>query len=177
MELCSYLIISTVIDQRGPVCVWFRCGARCPQSFTESMWPSRRRSASSCTRWTPTSFEPASFSFASMNDATTRSLSLPTMCLPSRNMLFALISTAMLKRHTCVMFWMLSIFACFLTRGLLSFLLLFRPYIYGPTSQGERMQILQNFKHNPKINTIFISKVSHQVILPCTFHGVHICDQ
>uniref|UniRef100_A0A672T1I4 General transcription and DNA repair factor IIH helicase/translocase subunit XPB n=1 Tax=Sinocyclocheilus grahami TaxID=75366 RepID=A0A672T1I4_SINGR len=32
-------------------------------------------------------------------------------------------------------------------------------YIYGPTSQGERMQILQNFKHNPKINTIFISKV------------------
>ncbi|CAK6448661.1 unnamed protein product [Pipistrellus nathusii] len=32
-------------------------------------------------------------------------------------------------------------------------------YIYGPTSQGERMHILQNFKHNPKINTIFISKV------------------
>lgn len=39
---------------------------------------------------------------------------------------------------------------------------LFRPYIYGPTSQGERMQILQNFKHNPKINTIFISKVNHR---------------
>ncbi|XP_045154257.1 general transcription and DNA repair factor IIH helicase subunit XPB [Echinops telfairi] len=38
-------------------------------------------------------------------------------------------------------------------------LLFSRPYIYGPTSQGERMQILQNFKHNPKINTIFISKV------------------
>ncbi len=37
---------------------------------------------------------------------------------------------------------------------------LIRPYIYGPTSQGERMQILQNFKHNPKINTIFISKVN-----------------
>uniref|UniRef100_H3B4J9 General transcription and DNA repair factor IIH helicase/translocase subunit XPB n=1 Tax=Latimeria chalumnae TaxID=7897 RepID=H3B4J9_LATCH len=35
-----------------------------------------------------------------------------------------------------------------------------KPYIYGPTSQGERMQILQNFKHNPKINTIFISKVN-----------------
>uniref|UniRef100_UPI00358F3B35 general transcription and DNA repair factor IIH helicase/translocase subunit XPB isoform X1 n=1 Tax=Myxine glutinosa TaxID=7769 RepID=UPI00358F3B35 len=34
-----------------------------------------------------------------------------------------------------------------------------KPYIYGPTSQGERMQILQNFKHNPRINTIFISKV------------------
>lgn len=31
------------------------------------------------------------------------------------------------------------------------------------------MQILQNFKHNPKINTIFISKVSediHCVIVP-----------
>ncbi|XP_055966156.1 general transcription and DNA repair factor IIH helicase subunit XPB isoform X2 [Sorex fumeus] len=34
-----------------------------------------------------------------------------------------------------------------------------KPFIYGPTSQGERMLILQNFKHNPKINTIFISKV------------------
>lgn len=34
-----------------------------------------------------------------------------------------------------------------------------KPFIYGPTSQGERMHILQNFKHNPKINTIFISKV------------------
>ncbi|CAB3984583.1 TFIIH basal transcription factor complex helicase XPB subunit-like, partial [Paramuricea clavata] len=34
-----------------------------------------------------------------------------------------------------------------------------RPYIYGPTSQGERMQILQNFQHNPLVNTIFISKV------------------
>lgn len=39
----------------------------------------------------------------------------------------------------------------------------FRPYIYGPTAQGERMQILQNFKHNPKINTIFISKVSEDI--------------
>lgn len=45
---------------------------------------------------------------------------------------------------------------------------LFRPYIYGPTAQGERMQILQNFKHNPKINTIFISKVSEDIICPCT---------
>ncbi|XP_072179023.1 general transcription and DNA repair factor IIH helicase/translocase subunit XPB-like [Diadema setosum] len=34
-----------------------------------------------------------------------------------------------------------------------------KPYIYGPTSQGERMQILQNFQHNPAVNTIFISKV------------------
>lgn len=36
----------------------------------------------------------------------------------------------------------------------------FRPYIYGPTSQAERMQILQNFKYNPKVNTIFVSKVA-----------------
>lgn len=34
-----------------------------------------------------------------------------------------------------------------------------KPFIYGPTSQGERMQILQNFQHNPLVNTIFISKV------------------
>lgn len=35
-----------------------------------------------------------------------------------------------------------------------------RPYIYGPTSQMERIQILQNFKYNPKVNTIFVSKVA-----------------
>ncbi|VEN35338.1 unnamed protein product [Callosobruchus maculatus] len=35
-----------------------------------------------------------------------------------------------------------------------------KPYIYGPTSQGERIQILQNFKYNPKVNTIFVSKVA-----------------
>lgn len=36
----------------------------------------------------------------------------------------------------------------------------FRPYIFGGTSQGERMQIIQNFKYNPRINTIFVSKVA-----------------
>ncbi|KAK3108424.1 hypothetical protein FSP39_007756, partial [Pinctada imbricata] len=35
-----------------------------------------------------------------------------------------------------------------------------KPYLYGPTSQGERMQILQNFQHNPRVNTIFVSKVA-----------------
>ncbi|XP_052095482.1 general transcription and DNA repair factor IIH helicase subunit XPB-like [Mytilus californianus] len=35
-----------------------------------------------------------------------------------------------------------------------------KPYLYGPTSQGERMQVLQNFVHNPKVNTIFVSKVA-----------------
>ncbi|KAK3753721.1 hypothetical protein QZH41_013801, partial [Actinostola sp. cb2023] len=34
-----------------------------------------------------------------------------------------------------------------------------KPFIYGPTSQGERIHILQNFQHNPLVNTIFISKV------------------
>eukprot|EP00795_Rhopilema_esculentum_P014874 gene14874-6006_t len=33
------------------------------------------------------------------------------------------------------------------------------PFIYGPTTQGERLQIIQNFVHNPLVNTIFISKV------------------
>ncbi|XP_057336150.1 general transcription and DNA repair factor IIH helicase subunit XPB [Microplitis mediator] len=35
-----------------------------------------------------------------------------------------------------------------------------KPYIYGPTSQTERIQILQNFKFNTKVNTIFVSKVA-----------------
>jgi len=34
-----------------------------------------------------------------------------------------------------------------------------KPFIYGPTTQGERLQIIQNFVHNPLVNTIFISKV------------------
>ena len=34
------------------------------------------------------------------------------------------------------------------------------PYIYGPTSQNERLQILQNFQHNPRVNCIFVSKVA-----------------
>jgi DNA excision repair protein ERCC-3 len=34
------------------------------------------------------------------------------------------------------------------------------PFIYGPTSQQERLQILQNFQHNPKVNCIFVSKVA-----------------
>lgn len=35
-----------------------------------------------------------------------------------------------------------------------------KPYIYGPTLQNERIQILQNFKFNAKVNTIFVSKVA-----------------
>ncbi|KAG0044299.1 transcription factor TFIIH complex ERCC-3 subunit [Gryganskiella cystojenkinii] len=34
-----------------------------------------------------------------------------------------------------------------------------KPFIYGETSQQERVRILQNFQHNPQINTIFLSKV------------------
>ncbi|CAL8076186.1 unnamed protein product [Calicophoron daubneyi] len=35
-----------------------------------------------------------------------------------------------------------------------------RPFLYGPTSQAERMQILQNFQHNPNVPAIFVSKVA-----------------
>uniref|UniRef100_A0A183CD93 General transcription and DNA repair factor IIH helicase/translocase subunit XPB n=1 Tax=Globodera pallida TaxID=36090 RepID=A0A183CD93_GLOPA len=35
-----------------------------------------------------------------------------------------------------------------------------KPYLYGATSQAERMKILQNFQYNPKVNTIFVSKVA-----------------
>ena len=38
--------------------------------------------------------------------------------------------------------------------------LLKKPFIYGPTSQSERIQIIQNFKNNPKVSTIFVSKVA-----------------
>lgn len=31
-----------------------------------------------------------------------------------------------------------------------------KPYIYGPTSQGERIQILQNFKFNPRVSLYFL---------------------
>jgi DNA excision repair protein ERCC-3 len=34
-----------------------------------------------------------------------------------------------------------------------------KPYINGQTSQNERLEILQNFKLNPKVNTIFVSGV------------------
>ncbi|CDW61177.1 Helicase C domain containing protein [Trichuris trichiura] len=35
-----------------------------------------------------------------------------------------------------------------------------KPFLYGETSQNERMQILQNFQYNPKVNAIFVSKVA-----------------
>lgn len=35
-----------------------------------------------------------------------------------------------------------------------------RPFIDGQTPQKERMKILKNFRHNPQISTIFISKVT-----------------
>ena len=35
-----------------------------------------------------------------------------------------------------------------------------RPHIFGPTSQQERLHILQNFQYNPLINTIFVSRVA-----------------
>lgn len=35
-----------------------------------------------------------------------------------------------------------------------------KPFLYGETGQTERMRILQNFQYNPKVNTIFVSKVA-----------------
>ncbi|CAJ0575554.1 unnamed protein product, partial [Mesorhabditis spiculigera] len=35
-----------------------------------------------------------------------------------------------------------------------------KPFLYGETVQSERMKILQNFQFNPKVNTIFVSKVA-----------------
>jgi DNA excision repair protein ERCC-3 len=32
-------------------------------------------------------------------------------------------------------------------------------FIYGGTSQAERMQVLENFQHNPDVNTLFLSKI------------------
>lgn len=34
-----------------------------------------------------------------------------------------------------------------------------RPFIFGPTTQTERMRILANFQHNPDLGTILLSKV------------------
>lgn len=34
-----------------------------------------------------------------------------------------------------------------------------KPYIHGGTPQIERVRILQNFQHNPIVNTVFLSKV------------------
>ena len=34
-----------------------------------------------------------------------------------------------------------------------------KPYIYGGTSQQERLQILENFQRNETVNTVFLSKV------------------
>ncbi|GMH32450.1 hypothetical protein BSKO_00284 [Bryopsis sp. KO-2023] len=34
-----------------------------------------------------------------------------------------------------------------------------KPFIYGPTSHAERTRILYAFKHDPNVNTVFLSKV------------------
>ncbi|CCF43372.1 DNA repair helicase RAD25 [Colletotrichum higginsianum] len=34
-----------------------------------------------------------------------------------------------------------------------------KAYIFGGTGQAERMNILQNFQHNPQVNTLFLSKI------------------
>ncbi|KAI9784896.1 MAG: DNA repair helicase RAD25 [Peltula sp. TS41687] len=34
-----------------------------------------------------------------------------------------------------------------------------KAYIYGGTPQAERLRILENFQHNPQVNTVFLSKI------------------
>eukprot|EP00798_Chlamydomonas_sp_ICE-L_P006586 gene6586-3238_t len=34
-----------------------------------------------------------------------------------------------------------------------------KPYIFGPTSHAERTRVLHAFKHDPNVNTVFLSKV------------------
>ncbi|RDA91395.1 hypothetical protein CP533_6876 [Ophiocordyceps camponoti-saundersi (nom. inval.)] len=34
-----------------------------------------------------------------------------------------------------------------------------KAYIYGGTGQAERLQVLENFQHNPQVNTLFLSKI------------------
>ncbi|VDD74460.1 unnamed protein product [Mesocestoides corti] len=54
-----------------------------------------------------------------------------------------------------------------------------RPYLYGPTSQSERMQILQNFQYNQNVPAIFVSKVADNsfdlpeasVLIQISMHG------
>ncbi|KAI6191482.1 General transcription and DNA repair factor IIH helicase subunit XPB [Aphelenchoides bicaudatus] len=35
-----------------------------------------------------------------------------------------------------------------------------KPFLFGDTSQSERLKILQNFQYNPKVSTMFVSKVA-----------------
>ncbi|CAF4637504.1 unnamed protein product [Rotaria sp. Silwood1] len=56
---------------------------------------------------------------------------------------------------------------------------LVKPIIYGEVSQSERILVLQNFQRNPRINTIFISRVGDtsfdlpeaNVIIQISSHG------
>lgn len=161
------------------LCLCLRCGAQCLQSSTENMWPSKQRSAYCSTPWTQTSSVPVSSSFAFMSVAMIKSLSSLTMCSPWKNMPFASTSKlSQIESFPVFAFYLLfknvqrNAFWTFSTLSLYVCVTL-RPYIYGPTSQGERMQILQNFKHNPKINTIFISKVRTLPLISSLQHFCH----
>lgn len=34
-----------------------------------------------------------------------------------------------------------------------------KAFIYGSTGQAERLEVLENFQHNPRVNTLFLSKI------------------
>ena len=42
-------------------------------------------------------------------------------------------------------------------------------YISGATAQVERLRVLQNFQHNPVVNTIFLSKVLRMPLFVFSF--------
>jgi DNA excision repair protein ERCC-3 len=56
---------------------------------------------------------------------------------------------------------------------------LVKPYIFGELSQRERSNILENFRRNPKINTIFVSRIADtsfdlpdaNVVIQISSHG------
>ncbi|KRY00423.1 DNA excision repair protein haywire [Trichinella pseudospiralis] len=52
-----------------------------------------------------------------------------------------------------------------------------RPFLYGETSQNERMQILQNFQFNPRVNTIFVSKAQRLGRILRAKRGASCSDQ
>ncbi|KAF8565776.1 hypothetical protein P879_03962 [Paragonimus westermani] len=46
-----------------------------------------------------------------------------------------------------------------------------RPYLYGPTSQAERMQVLQNFQHNPNVADNSFDLPEATVLIQISAHG------
>eukprot|EP00794_Sanderia_malayensis_P003081 gene3080-3546_t len=46
-----------------------------------------------------------------------------------------------------------------------------KPFIYGPTTQGERLQIIQNFVHNPLVGDTSFDMPEANVLIQISSHG------